>query len=167
MRVLLVEGGKVTNIGQFSEDHELGADQFLADDFPGADVGTPIVDGVPSPAPSPDHAFEGGAWVLNEELAAERELSALLAHAAKVKAECQRRVYAVADVNEQMNMASSQALGRLSAEQSALYAAGFVWITEGMLSACRALAADPSADWQADEAWPAAPEGLVDLVKLF
>lgn len=101
--------------------------------------------------------------VLDIQLAAEHQIL--------VKAECRRRIYAVASQEAQQNMnlraavIGAKAEADRSAEEQAdlaAAAAAHAWVS-GMRSAAQSLAADASADFTADASWPVCPPEAVAL----
>lgn len=81
------------------------------------------------------------------------------------KAECRRRIVAVADETAQMNMSAACAAGLLSAEQLAAYQAGLAWVA-AMRAAWSTIvtnALDPADDAN----WPAVPAGVAELADAF
>lgn len=103
----------------------------------------------------------------------DQALSAIRVSAIKV--ECRRRIYAAASAETQMNMASMAAVigantlaNRTEPEKAALAAfeASLGWV-QAMRGAVATLAAEPSADYQADAAWPACPPAVLALVSQF
>ncbi|KEP69658.1 hypothetical protein DL1_03335 [Thioclava dalianensis] len=98
-----------------------------------------------------------------------------VARSAEAKAECRRRIYAVASAEAQMNISASVAVisgkaasARSEDEKATL--AGATSMTE-WIAAMRATCADLSqageADFRADAAWPEVPEDVVTLVARF
>lgn len=92
------------------------------------------------------------AEVLVAEAVAERVAAA--------KAECRRRILAVADETAQLNMTAASAAGLLSVQDRVTFAAALVWVA-AMRAACAAAAAAP--DCTDDALWPAVPDGVADL----
>ena len=93
----------------------------------------------------------------------------------RVKAECGRRIYAVASAQAQMNVATAAAVASAktassrSAEEAALIAgaaAGIGWVA-AMRAAIAPLAADPGADFTDDAAWPDCPPEASDVYSRF
>ena len=92
-----------------------------------------------------------------------------------IKAECKRRIYAVASPETQMNMATSAALvsaktatNRSTGEADILTNVGIAvgWV-DAMKTAIVTLAADDEIDFKADASWPALPDEVTALVDLF
>lgn len=82
-----------------------------------------------------------------------------------VKAECRRRIYAVASAEAQMNVSTAgivyaaKAAADRSAEEGMVIAgaaAGIGWVA-AMKAAIPALVANPNTDYTADESWPQCP----------
>lgn len=93
-----------------------------------------------------------------EEVAAER--------ARAVKAECGRRILAVADRNAQMNLTGAAVAGALSTDDRATYGAAVQWIA-AMRAACAGIIADPALDIADDANWPPVPDGVAELAARF
>jgi len=83
-----------------------------------------------------------------------------------VKAECGRRIYAVASDSAQKNMLANIAAGLMSEADKAAFDAGVQWISD-MQAACRALIAAQDATFAEDAHWPAIPAGVADLAARF
>ena len=95
--------------------------------------------------------------------------------AAKVKAECKRRIYAVMSAEAQMNItavsaaiAAKPASSRTAEEKATLAAAqaALAWV-DAMRTRAAELAADPKADFRGDAAWPAVPDEVKQLVERY
>jgi hypothetical protein len=86
--------------------------------------------------------------------------------AAAVKAECGRRIYAVASDSAQKNMLATIVAGGMPAAYKAIFAEGVTWIA-AMQAACRDLIAAADADFAQDDKWPALPAGVADLAARF
>jgi hypothetical protein len=84
----------------------------------------------------------------------------------RIRAECQRRIYAVASPNTQMNMTAARADGRLSAPDAVSYAAALDWVA-AMRTRCATLIADGASDWLSDEQWIPVPPAVADLAQRF
>lgn len=89
----------------------------------------------------------------------------------KIKAECRRRIYGVANAETQMNIngaaavIGAKAASQRSAAETALLSAqsaGVQWIT-AMRAAVESLSADNGADYLAETAWPECPAEVVAL----
>lgn len=83
-----------------------------------------------------------------------------------VKAECGRRIYAVASDSAQKNMLANIAAGLMSEADKALFDAGVAWIG-AMQEACRALIGLQDATFADDGHWPAVPAGVAALASRF
>ncbi len=86
--------------------------------------------------------------------------------AGAVKAECGRRIYAVASDSAQKNMLANIAAGLMSEADKALFDAGVAWIG-AMQEACRALIGLQDATFADDGHWPAVPAGVAALASRF
>lgn len=92
-----------------------------------------------------------------------------------VSTECRRRIYAAASPEAQMNMATAVGIisGKAEADRTEDDRAvldgtrlALAWVS-GMRAAFEALAADPSADFLSDAAWPALPPEVPPLIERF
>lgn len=92
-----------------------------------------------------------------------------------IKAECSRRIFAVASAPTQQNMAAAAAViagkavaTRTDQEKAVLAGleAALGWV-QAMRGAVATLAADASADFRADAAWPACPAPVAALAAQF
>ena len=92
-----------------------------------------------------------------------------------VKAECRRRIYAVASAETQLNMTSYAAAIALkppaerTAEEAgvaAAFMAALAWVS-AMRAAVAAIAGDAARDIAADASWPACPDQVVALASSF
>ncbi|KPD11558.1 hypothetical protein [Phaeobacter sp. 11ANDIMAR09] len=92
-----------------------------------------------------------------------------------VSAECRRRIYSVASVEAQMNMATAVALvsGKAEADRTDDdntvlngVQVALAWVSD-MRAAFEDLAADPDADFLSDAAWPALPPEIPPLIDRF
>lgn len=103
-------------------------------------------------------------------IAATSHPGVVLADAARfrqaIKAECGRRIMAVASQNAQMNMTAACAAGVMSDADKATYAASLLWVAQ-MRARCAALidAADPG--YTDDTKWPPCPAPVVALAARF
>lgn len=88
------------------------------------------------------------------------------ATADNVKAECRRRIFAVADDTAQMNMASHAAAGLFDAGKRAAFLAALQWVAE-MRGACGVLIASADATFTTDDAWPPCPPEVAALAAQF
>lgn len=86
--------------------------------------------------------------------------------ASMVKAECQRRIYAVVDQVAQVNLAAAAAGGVLTAEQMTVYRAGLAWIA-AMRAACGTLIAASDQAFAEDRHWPTPEASIVTLADAF
>ena len=118
---------------------------------------------------SPEDALAAGVpqTVIDAELANLR--------IAAIKAECRRRIYAVASPEAQMNMAAATAVisgktasARSDSEKATLAGAeaAIGWVA-AMRATIAALAADPATDVTADAAWPAIPPEALAMIANF
>ena len=98
--------------------------------------------GQPAPAPAPP--FDPGA----------------------VAAECQRRIYAVASQNCQMNMTAWVASRQADDADLAAFDAALGWV-QAMRSACARLVASREEDFGEDAHWPACPTVVAALAARF
>lgn len=87
-------------------------------------------------------------------------------HVEAVKAACRARIYAVLDAPTVSNIQGAAIAGELDAGQMALFRAGRLWV-DAMLAASRSMVADPEADYLSDASWPAVPNGVADLARLY
>jgi hypothetical protein len=92
--------------------------------------------------------------------------AAAAAHAETVKAECSRRIYAILDAPTVSNVQGAVLAGELDDGEMAVFRSGRAWVN-AMLEASRAIAANPDADPTADTAWPAVPDGMIELAARF
>ncbi len=92
-----------------------------------------------------------------------------------VRAECRRRIYAVASAETQINLAAAAALASAktaearSTEDTALlvaFATSVQWIAD-MRGTIDSLAADRQSDFLAGSSWPVCPQAVSDLVEQF
>ena len=81
------------------------------------------------------------------------------------KAECARRIYAVASQVAQMNMASVAAAGVMTADDMTAYRAGLAWIAS--MRAAWVVICDKASDPLDDASWPAVPNGVAALAARF
>ena len=84
----------------------------------------------------------------------------------EIKAECGRRIYAVASQAAQTNMAAARAAGVLTEEQNAAFLSGLQWIA-AMRGAAGKLVAASDATYKNDSHWPACPQAVIDLADAF
>lgn len=83
---------------------------------------------------------------------------------AATKAECERRIFAVASRNTQMNLAAEQA--RLSASDRAAYFAGLDWI-KATRATCADLIRAGETDFKNNPAWPQPSAAIVALARQY
>ncbi|MDE4272673.1 hypothetical protein PXK58_02325 [Phaeobacter gallaeciensis] len=112
--------------------------------------------------------LSNGAWVLGwtvRDMTAE-ELAAANAEAmAAGKAECRRRILAVADETAQINLAAAAGAGVMTDQQRAVFVAGVQWI--GQMRAAWSGLVEAGADLSDDANWPAVPAGAAELAEAF
>lgn len=97
---------------------------------------------------------------------AQKAQEARAPHTAAVKADCRRRILAVADLYAQVNVASRIAAGLLTDDEKAAYGRVLDWIAE-MRAVSDRLEADTGARFADDAAWPAPPAEAVALMARF
>ena len=83
-----------------------------------------------------------------------------------VASECQRRIYAVASQNCQMNMTAYVASGQASDADKATFAAALGWV-QAMRAAFASLVAAHDETFADDAHWPALPDGVAALAAKF
>ena len=83
-----------------------------------------------------------------------------------VKAECGRRIFAVASDNAQKNMLATIVAGGMSDADKTTFGAGVIWIAD-MQAACRELIASSDPDFADDAKWPDVPAGVAELAARF
>lgn len=93
---------------------------------------------------------------------AEERLAIALTHA---KAECERRIYAVASDNAQKNMTAARADGDMTAEQLTNYSLARQWVKD--MQAAVGVIATGGLDPNDDANWPFIPVGVPELVAQF
>lgn len=93
-----------------------------------------------------------------------RVVSAGEAMAPQVYAECQRRIFAVASSNAQMNMASEQ--GRFTDAERADYYKGLDWV-KAMRAKCSSLIEAADETFREDKSWPKVPAGISALAQKY
>jgi len=86
--------------------------------------------------------------------------------APRVAAECQRRIYAVASQNCQMNMTAWIASGKASADDRLAFEAALGWV-QAMRAACATLIASSDESFADDMRWPACPSAAAALAARF
>jgi len=83
-----------------------------------------------------------------------------------LKAECGRRIYAVASDSAQKNMLATIVAGGMSDADKTTFGAGVIWIAD-MQAACRDLIAAADPDFADDVKWPDIPAGVAELAARF
>lgn len=83
------------------------------------------------------------------------------ASAAAVKADCETTIKAVLDANTVRNLFGAMITGTMDEADKPVFAAGQGWVT-AMIAECRAAIAESRAP-----AWPALPDGVVDLAERY
>ncbi len=96
--------------------------------------------------------------------AADKATEAEAARLGEAKAECRRRILAVADEIAQINLASAAAAGLMTNAQMAVYSSGLGWVN-AMRAASSTMPADT--DYRNDAAWPPVPAGMAELAAEF
>ena len=86
--------------------------------------------------------------------------------APRVAAECQRRIYAIASQNCQMNMTAWIASGKASAADRLAFDAALGWV-QSMRAACAALIAGGDPSFADDARWPTCPAAAAALAARF
>lgn len=97
--------------------------------------------------------------------AEDKAAGALPARIEAAKAECRRRILAVADETAQMNMASAASAGLLMAEQMAVWQSALGWVAA--MRAAWAVLVESGADLSDDTNWPDLPPGVAELAAAF
>ena len=87
-------------------------------------------------------------------------------NSAPVKSECQRRIYAVASQNTQMNMTAYVASGLASNADKTAFAHSLEWVA-AMRAASASLIDDQDVTFGSDSHWPACPADVVELTTRF
>lgn len=83
-----------------------------------------------------------------------------------VSMECQRRIYAVASQNCQMNMTAWVASGQASASEKAAFASALAWV-KAMRDAYAQLVASQDETFSDDSHWPVCPADAAALAAVF
>lgn len=83
-----------------------------------------------------------------------------------IKAECQRRIYAVSSQNGQINMTAWVASGQANDADKLAFINALAWV-QSMRNACASLIADENAEYFADVHWPDCPGDVVTLASRF
>ena len=102
--------------------------------------------------------------LINDDILVETIVSVQLSD--NIKAECGRRIYAVASLATQANMTAARAAGLLTPDQDAAFLAGLQWIG-AMRAACAGLIASGASDYNDNVHWPACPADVVALANAF
>jgi hypothetical protein len=79
-----------------------------------------------------------------------------------IKAECARRIYAIASDNAQKNMMANAIAGNFDEDDVTAWQAGVAWIAT-MQTVCRELIAAGDATYAQDGHWPLCPESAAAL----
>lgn len=104
-------------------------------------------------------------WTLMQTVEDKAALAAE-AHAAAVKAECGRRITAVAAEYTQINLTGAATAGVLDEAEMEAYRQSVAWVA-ATRAACAWLIEHPEADHQADEHWPVCPDDVAALAAAF
>jgi len=83
-----------------------------------------------------------------------------------VKAECQRRIYAVVDQIAQVNLAAAAAGSLLDESQMAVYRSGLSWVAS-MRAACGTLIGNSDQTFTEDKHWPVPAASILALADAF
>ena len=133
-----------------------------------ADAGYVAANPKPSPGADQEVSWGGSDWVIRDKTAEELAAEAAAKQAADMaagKAECRRRILAVADETAQINLAAAAGANLLTDEQRTVFIAGLQWIGQ-MRAAWPTLVASGS-DLSDDANWPAVPAGAAELAAAF
>lgn len=103
--------------------------------------------------------------VLTIKTAAERAAETAEFARAAAKAECARRITAVADIVTQTNLLAAYQTGQLSEAEQATFLAGHQWIRA--MQAAWPLLVETGADIHDDANWPPVPAGAVELAEAY
>ena len=123
-----------------------------------------IVEKATLPATHPKYwSLVNGAVVSNDAAAA---LDTQLRLALLVKAECKRRIYAVATATTQINMVATAAADIMPPAQVSSLQAALAWIA-AMRSASRGLITANDQDYKNDAKWPIVPAAVVAICAIF
>ena len=87
-------------------------------------------------------------------------------NSAPVKSECQRRIYAIASQNAQMNMTAYVASGLASNADKTAFTHSLEWVA-AMRAASAGLIEDEDVTFGSDSHWPACPADVVELTTRF
>ena len=104
-------------------------------------------------------------FTLTIKTAAERAEEAAKLERAAAKAECARRITAVADIVTQTNLLAASQTGQLSEAEQATFLAGHQWIRA--MQAVWPLLVETGADIRDDANWPPVPAGAVELAEAY
>lgn len=85
---------------------------------------------------------------------------------AQVKSECQRRIYAIASQNAQVNMTAYVASGLAPNADKTAFAHSLEWVS-AMRAASAGLIDDEDVTFGSDSHWPACPSDVVELASRF
>ena len=88
------------------------------------------------------------------------------AFAMAVKAECQRRIFAVVGQSAQQRLQNHYSMGKLSAAQRTVFEAGNDWI-DAMVTKCRDLVTARDQSFREDRHWPVPDPDIVTLASRF
>jgi hypothetical protein len=80
--------------------------------------------------------------------------------------ECQRRIFAVASANAQMNMTAWLASGMASEADKAAFARSLLWVQD-MRAAYAAIIEKQDRGFGADDRWPPCPPDVVEIASRF
>ena len=86
--------------------------------------------------------------------------------APQITSECQRRIYAVASQNCQMNMTAWIASGQADEDDRAVFKAALAWV-RAMRERCAELIGSGEGAFADDRSWPACPEVVATLAARF
>jgi hypothetical protein len=107
----------------------------------------------------------GRVWIADGSPAPLAPAAAVVT-AATVKAECQRRTYAVMSDSAQKNMMANAVAGNLTADEMAAWKEGVAWISS-MQTVCRTLIAAADSTYTEDAHWPPAPAAATALARQY
>lgn len=109
---------------------------------------------------TPAEVAEARAQAAEETIKRAKELPA------SIKAECQRRIYAVVDQIAQVNLAAAAAGGVLTSDQMTVYRAGLAWIAS-MRAVCGQLVTNKDEAFKDDRPWPDPDPTIIALADQF
>ena len=104
-------------------------------------------------------------FILKIKTAAERAEEASELGRAAAKAECARRINAVADIVTQTNLLAASQTGQLSEAEQATFLAGHQWIRA--MQAAWPVLVETGVDIHDDANWPTVPAGAVELAEAY